>query len=77
MLDSQRADVLRWLHPGTTALTNDEVINNHHEDTCLWILDDEQYKQWLQGPGDILVCTGDRKSDPGPALRIPELSRAF
>jgi hypothetical protein len=58
----ERANLLNWLSPLTFRDYQKDVFAKHHAGTGRWLLDSEEFQDWLCGPyPSTLWCPGDRK----------------
>jgi Cdc6-like AAA superfamily ATPase len=54
----RRNTILSWLSQASPALRQSEVFNSHQKGTGSWLLQTDQFQEWISGEGQILFCPG-------------------
>ncbi|KAJ5151324.1 uncharacterized protein N7482_010576 [Penicillium canariense] len=56
--DHERDKILGWLSPVSPSLRQSEVFNSHQKGTGIWLLETEDFQQWIRGEKQVLFCPG-------------------
>jgi Cdc6-like AAA superfamily ATPase len=57
--DKDRVEILEWLTPIDYAPEQDNFIKRRQPGTGQWLLDSQEFHDWLKTSGQILFCPGD------------------
>ncbi|KAL4782320.1 ankyrin repeat-containing domain protein [Aspergillus varians] len=56
--DQERDTILSWLSLSSPSARQSEVFNSHQKGTGTWLLQTEQFQQWIGGQAQVLFCPG-------------------
>ena len=54
----QIQSLIDWLSPLNFIAKQDLLFKEHHEGTCKWFLESDEYRQWKEGENAMLFCPG-------------------
>ncbi|KKK21432.1 hypothetical protein AOCH_000121 [Aspergillus ochraceoroseus] len=59
MLDENRLkDIIDWISPLNFVGKQNMLFNEHHEGTCKWFLQSDDFQAWREGESTVLFCPG-------------------
>ncbi|RAO72859.1 uncharacterized protein BHQ10_008871 [Talaromyces amestolkiae] len=58
MDEAQVKEMIDWLSPLNFIAKQQLLFREHHEGTCKWFLDDEDFREWIEREKGILICPG-------------------
>jgi nucleoside phosphorylase len=56
--DQKRQEILNWLTPVNCAMQQSDFLNRRQKGTGQWLLDTEQFQQWVRNEKRTLFCSG-------------------
>ncbi|PSN73160.1 hypothetical protein BS50DRAFT_672111 [Corynespora cassiicola Philippines] len=56
--DTQREEVLHWLSTIDYTSQQKEIFDKRHEGTGIWMLNSEEFKEWISDKHNIMLCSG-------------------
>ena len=54
----QIRSLIDWLSPLNFIAKQDLLYKEHHEGTCKWFLESDEFRQWKEGENSMLFCPG-------------------
>jgi hypothetical protein len=60
--DQETRDLVAWLFPLNFQAKQHDIFSRRQEGTGQWLLEDDVFKEWLDGSRKILWCPGIRRS---------------
>ncbi|GAM43858.1 hypothetical protein TCE0_060r19013 [Talaromyces pinophilus] len=58
MDEAQVREMIDWLSPLNFIAKQQLLFREHHEGTCKWFLDDDDFREWIEHEKGILICPG-------------------
>lgn len=56
--EAQVKEMIDWLSPLNFIGKQQLLFREHHEGTCKWFLDDDDFREWIEHENGILICPG-------------------
>jgi ankyrin repeat protein len=56
--EAQVKEMIDWLSPLNFIAKQQLLFREHHEGTCKWFLDDDDFREWIEHENGILICPG-------------------
>ena len=66
----QRRAIADWLSPLNFWTKQNDTFDRRQEGTGKWLLDSDEFRDWLSGTGNTLWCPGIRMINPTNELRV-------
>jgi len=61
-MEQERERIIEWLSPLNFFTRQSHIFGRRHPGTGEWLLQSDEFKNWVDNPAKTLWCTGDRKT---------------
>lgn len=56
--EAQVKEMIDWLSPLNFIAKQQLLFREHHEGTCKWFLEDDDFREWIEHENGIMICPG-------------------